>query len=545
MATEDSLFGKWTRRDMLKGLGSIPLFGAVWYEGAKLTGNAKREKQFLLETLNIHAAPPPPTGSMEGKPLRIGIIGFGIRGRQLCRALGFATKDWLEDLRKSAEENPRDTRLKEFLDQESLNVNLVAICDIFDVNANIALESFNTDSNKIKRYASYKELISSGDVDGVIIATPDHWHAPIATEAVNHGVHVYVEKPMTHTISETYVLREAVRANPKVVLQLGHQHRQTQSFLTAQDVINKKILGHVSLITTNTNRNDDNGAWQYDIHPDASPSTIDWQQFLGSAPQIPFNTEHFFRWRKWWAYGSGLSGDLLTHDYDRINCVLQMGIPKSVMTSGGIYTHRDGRNVPDVMQVNMEYPDFSTGSSQEAGKEKGMTFVYSATLGNQFDRGTVLMGHDASMELGNQLTIYADPRSTKYAELLKEHRIESGVPIYQYDPAANGTDAVTSATSKYFANKGLLWTYRDGKRVDSTFLHMREWLSCIRNGGTPSCNIDEGFEEAISAHMAGLSYKLGRRIEWDAENEKVIALPGEDLDAALLLNEEKVQLPLT
>jgi hypothetical protein len=82
-----------------------------------------------------------------------------------------------------------------------------------------------------------------------------------------------------------------------------------------------------------------------------------------------------------------------------------------------------------------------------------MTFVYSATLGNQYDRGTVLMGHDASMEVGNQITVYPDPRSTKYADLIKEERIEPGVPIYQYDPSANGSDAVTSATAKYFANR--------------------------------------------------------------------------------------------
>lgn len=89
---------------------------------------------------------------------------------------------------------------------------------------------------------------------------------------------------------------------------------------------------------------------------------------------------------------------------------------------------------------------------------------------------------------------------------------------------------------KYFANKRLLWTYRDGKRVDSTFLHIREWLSCIRLGGNPSCGIQEGFEEAITAHMAGLSYKTGRKIEWDAETEQIISLPGEDLDAILLDN---------
>lgn len=532
----DNNFLKWNRRDMLKTLAGLPILGSVWYAGASITGDAKREKQFLLETLNIKASPPPASGPMSGKPLRIGIIGFGIRGEQLCRALGFATTGWLKRMQEELDKNPKDTRLADFRAQENLNLQLAGICDIFDARADDALQSFNSNGNKIKRYRTYKDMFSSGEIDAVIIATPDHWHAPMAIDAMNAGIHVYVEKPMTHNVSETYALRDAVLKNPKTVFAVGHQHRQTQSFLTAQDVIQKKILGHVSLVQTNTNRNDDNGAWQYDIHEKANPKTIDWDQFLGNAPKEDFNLEHFFRWRKWWAYGSGLSGDLLTHDYDRINCILKMGIPHSVTASGGIYTHRDGRNVPDVLQVNMEFPEFSTGGSQEKGKEKGMTFVYSATLGNQFDRGTVLMGHDASMELGNRISVYADPRSTKYAELIKEQRIEPGVPIYQYDPAVSGTDAVTSATAKYFANKGLLWTYRDGKRIDTTHLHLREWLSCIRNGGTPSCSIKEGFDEAISAHMAGLSYKLGRRIDWDPATQKIIAKPGEDLDAVLLQN---------
>ncbi len=522
---------KFNRRDMLKGLGGIPILGAVWWAGADYAVDKNRTREEILQTLNIQAAPPPKTGSMSGDPIRIGIIGFGIRGQQLARSLGFATTDWLKAMKESADKNPRDTRLKEHLEQEDLNIKLTAICDLFDYRAQLAQESFEG----IKRYRTHEELIDSGEVDAVVIATPDHWHAPISIAALQAGVHVYVEKPMTHTIEETYALRDAAMASP-AVFAVGHQHRQTQSFRTAQDIIDKKVLGHVSLVQTNTNRNDDNGAWQYNIHETASPSTIDWQQFLGSAPQIPFNKEHFFRWRKWWAYGSGLSGDLMTHDYDRLNCVLNMGIPQSVTASGGIYTHNDGRNVPDVFQVTMEFPEYSTGSSQEPGKEDGMTFVYSATLGNQFDRPTILMGHDGSMELGNRLTIWADPRSTKYRAELDAGRMRPDVPIYQYDPAANAVDGVTSATAQYFADKGLLWTYVDGKRVDSTFLHLREWLSAIRGEGTPSCGIKEGFEEAITAHMGGLSYKLGRRIEWDGS--RIVPVDGFNLDEVLLYNEQ-------
>ena len=526
----------WNRRTVLKGLAGLPIVGGALIGAAGVSRSAKKEKQNILNTLNINASPPPPVGSMSGDPIKIGIIGFGGRGEHLCRASGYATKEWLDSMRESAKKNPKDTRLKSFEEQENLNVQITAVCDLFDIRAEKALNSFG---NNIKRYPNYEALLDKGDVDAVIIATADHWHGPIAIAALQAGKHVYVEKPMTHNIAETYALREAAE-NSKAVFAVGHQHRQTQSFLTAQDVIKKDILGHISLIQANTNRNSDNGAWQYAIHEKASPQTIDWEQFLGSAPKIPFNKEHFFRWRKWWAYGSGLSGDLMTHDYDRINCILKMGIPRYATASGGIYTHRDGRNVPDVYQVNMEYPDFITGDSPD--KRKGMTLVYSATLGNQYGRKTLLMGNEGTMELGNSLTIYGDRNSKRYRDTMRKYNIRPGDPIYSYDPAADGVDGVTSATSKYFADKGLLWTYRDGKRVDSTFLHIKEWLSCIRNGGSPSCGIQEGFEEAITAHMAGLSYKIGRRIEWDHIKQEIIAKPGEDLDQILLADTDNIYL---
>ncbi|MEM9671174.1 MAG: Gfo/Idh/MocA family oxidoreductase [Bacteroidota bacterium] len=512
-----------TRRDILKGLATVPVLGGFVIGASAKQSYDKEVKEEILKELNIQASLPPATGSMAGEPIRLGIIGFGIRGEQLVRASGFATPEWLQRMQDAALKNKNDTRLKDFLEQESLNIQYTGVCDLFDVRAENAMAAVKTDNNTPKRFQNYEDMLASPDIDGVIIATPDHWHAPIAIAAAKAGKHVYVEKCMTHKIPETYELYDAVTQSD-IVFQVGHQHRQTQSFLTAQDAIKKNVLGHVSLIQASTNRNSDNGAWQYNIHDEASPSTIDWEQFLGPAPSIPFNKEHFFRWRKWWAYGTGLSGDLLTHDYDRVNCLLDMGIPQYVMATGGVYTHKDGREVPDVFQVTMEYPDYSTGSTQEPGKEQGMTFLYSASLGNQFHRPTLLMGHDATMELGNNLTIYADPRSTRYQDMLEDDTIDPSVPLYAYSPGAKGVDGVTSATAKYFADKGLLYTYRDGKRVDSTYLHIREWLSCIRHGGQPSCGIEEGFEEAISAHMATLSYKTGQRIEWDPVARRVLNL---------------------
>ena len=522
------------RRDILKGLATLPVLGvfgaSVWSKGDHIN----KQKSTLLNELKIEAAVASPKGSMAGDPIRLGIIGYGIRGEQLVQAAGYASKRWLKSMKEASEKNKKDTRLKDFLDQENLNVIFTGVCDVFDVKADEAIEAVAIDKNLPKRFKNYRELLQSPDIDGVIIATPDHWHAPMSIEALKAGKHVYVEKPMTHNLAETLELYNVAKSSSKTFA-VGHQHRQMLSFITAQDIIRKNILGHINLVQANTNRNSDNGAWQYDIHEKANPDTIDWNQFLGSAPQIPFNKEHFFRWRKWWAYGSGLTGDLLVHDYDRINCILKMGIPKYVVASGGIYTHKDGRNVPDVIQVAMEFPEYFNGSSQPKGKEAGMSFLYSATLGNQFDRSTLLMGHDATMKLeGHTLEIYPDGNSTRYKKLLEDESIDPETPLYLYDPRRNQVDGVTSATAKYFDKKGLLYTYIDGKRVDSTHLHIKEWLSAIRNDTPISCGIQEGFEEAITALMGTLSIRSGKRVEWDQVNMQFVGITVEEADKIML-----------
>jgi predicted dehydrogenase len=395
--------------------------------------------------------------------------------------------------------------LETFNSQEDLNIVYNGVCDIFEVEAERAKKTVSVNGHEAKKYHLWKDLIHADDIDAVIIATPDHWHAPMAIEAARAGKHVYVEKPMTHQMQETYDLYNIVKETG-IVLQLGHQFRQTESYDKAKELIRKDVLGKISLIQTNTNRNSPNGAWQYPIHPEASPETIDWQLFLGNAPQVPFNKDHFFRWRKYWAYGTGLSGDLLTHDYDAINQILDLGIPKYVSASGGIYFWKDGREVPDVFNVLFEYP------------EKDLTFQYSATLSNEYNRPNIIMGHDATMEVGNTLMVYPDRRSTRYEKMIKDGTIDLELPLFSYTSGAEGLDAITSATERYFASKGLLYTFKDGKRVDVTHLHIADWLDSIRANRLPACNVDYGFQEAVAAHMGTLSLKLGRKVEWDHKN---------------------------
>ena len=132
------------------------------------------------------------------------------------------------------------------------------------------------------------------------------------------------------------------------------------------------------------------------------------------------------------------------------------------------------------------------------------------------------MGHDASMELGHDLLIKADKRSTRYKQKIADGIIDPDLPLFTWSPGMKNVDAVTSPTEQYFAGRGLLYTYRGGKWVDPTHLHIKEWLNCIRNGGQPSCNIDQGFEEAMAAHMGTIAYKENRRVFWDPVNEKIV-----------------------
>ena len=510
------------RRDVIKALASIPVLGVFFYSFFKKKFEDDFKRREILAELGVSEGAPAVIPEAISRPpsdrIRVGIIGYGGEGEALVRSAGFAHPDWVEDARKAAEEDARNKRLQSYLDQEDLNIAITAVCDVFDVRADRGIAASQVDVRSgggpalpaAKRYRRYTDLLESDEVDAVIIATPDHWHARMIIDAAAAGKHVYCEKCMTRTEEETHAVYDAVK-NSGIVFQLGHQNRQGENHIKAREIIAANILGPVTLVETTTNRNDPVGAWVYDIHEEGNPQTIDWEQFQEPAPnKVPFSLERFFRWRCWFDYGTGLSGDLLSHEYDAVNQILGVGIPKSAVASGGVYFFKDGRDVPDVFQAVYEYPD------------RDLTLVYSATLANGRWRGKMFMGHDATMEVSSGLTIRAERDSTRYEQKIDDGIIDPARPMFTYQPGFKGIDAVTSATEEYFVSRGLLYTYRGGRRVNAYHLHIKEWLDVIRNGGVPSCNIERGFEEAITCHMATRAYQLGRRVEWDAVNRRIV-----------------------
>jgi predicted dehydrogenase len=510
------------RRGFLELLVSIPVFGAFFYSFFKKKAADDLKKREILSELGVSetgpAVIPDAISRPPGERVRLGIIGYGGEGEALVRHAGFAHPDWIEEQRQNVADDPRHKALEVYLDQQDLNVQFTAVCDVFDVRAERAIAASQVEIRPgaggpfpaAKRYRHYQDLLQSGDVDAVIIATPDHWHSRMTADAAAEGIHVYCEKCMTRTEEEAHAAYDAV-TNSDIVFQLGHQNRQSEAHNKAREVIDAGILGPITLVEGTTNRNTPWGAWVWDIHEEGSPETIDWDLFQGPAPnRVPFNLERFFRWRCWFDYGTGLSGDLLSHEYDGVNQILQLGIPKSATASGGIYYFKDGRDVPDVFQAVYEYPD------------RDLTFVYSATLANGNYRGLTFMGHDASMKVSGSLSVTADGESTRYEKKIEDKIIDPSRPMFTYRPGFKGIDAVTSATAEYFASRGLLYTYRGGRRVSAYHLLIAEWLDVIRNGGVTSCNIERAFEEAITCHMATRSFQEGRKVEWDPVRRTIV-----------------------
>jgi len=445
--------------------------------------------------------------NVNDQTIGVGIIGFGLRGEQLARATGLPHPDWIKTVKEKTRKDKRNSTLKQFYEQKDLNLKYRAVCDLYDKRVERGITATGKDTTG---YRDYRDLLARDDIDAVMIATPDHWHAQIAIDAANHGKHIYLEKCMTRTVDEAIAVKEAVKKN-KIVFQLGHQGRQRDLNQKAKELITNDTLGKITLIETTTNRNDPYAAWVWPMDKQTNRDTIDWDRFQGPVRRkVPFDPERFFRWRCFWDYGTGMSGDLLTHEYDTVNSVLDLGIPKSATASGGIYYYHDGREVPDVFHASFEYPN------------RGLSLIYSGTLANGIPRGTLIMGHDASLELGRSLTVWAEKQSTKYRSRIEAGIINPSAPMVRYDAGQKEIDAISSATSKYFADRGLISTYKEGKPVNTTHLHLAEWLHCIRNGGETSCNIDQGFQEAITAHMATVSYQEGRRVQWDPVNERII-----------------------
>ena len=224
-------------------------------------------------------------------------------------------------------------------------VKLVAVADCYNGRLERSKELWGKD---IFTTRDYREILARKDVDAVIIGTPDHWHKQASVDAMKAGKDVYCEKPMIHLYSDGPEMIEASRATGRI-LQIGSQRVSSVLYAKAKELLEQGAIGKLNMVTAQWDRNSAIGAWDYTVPPDASTETCDWERFLGTAPQIPFNAEQFFQWRKWKAYGSGVAGDLFVHLFSGTHFITGSHGPTRGMATGGLRFWNDGRNVPDVM----------------------------------------------------------------------------------------------------------------------------------------------------------------------------------------------------
>lgn len=511
------------RRRMLKSLAGIPVLGLMGIEVLrKLNYDEKHNirKQIVNELgLDDLLNSVKTVAQSKGDLIRIGMIGFGIRGPQLAQALGFMKKEQFEDAVKNGS---LDAQIK----FGNFNVAITGICDVFDLHAEKGMEVARHDiftggeiarKNPVKRYMHYHDMLNDPEIDAVIIATPDHHHARMTIDAVKAGKHVYCEKAPVHREDEILPLYKTVK-NSDIVFQMGHQIPQNAVFQQAKEIIRRGLLGNISQVETTTNRNTHNGAWIRHLDEDGNPKpgderSIDWKQWLGSAPDVPFSIKRFYSWARYFDYETGLYGQLFSHEFDAVNQLLHLGIPEIVSATGGQYYYNDFGQIPDMLHTSYEYRD------------KGISLTYSANLTSSKTRPRTIYGRDASMTVGDNLTMTPDGNSERYAGLLENKLVDPSRPMLEIlkgSTLEESIDAVSSATAQYYASRGLITTTIEGREWDVTHLHLKEWLDCIRNGGETSANIEMAFQEAVVIAMSDISYREQCRTRWDAENKRIV-----------------------
>ncbi|HZT69650.1 MAG TPA: Gfo/Idh/MocA family oxidoreductase [Terriglobia bacterium] len=237
-------------------------------------------------------------------------------------------------------------------------VECAAACDLYDGRHTLANEIISGATGKtVPTTRHYEELLDNKEIDCVVVAVPDHWHARIIVDACNAGKDVYCEKPMTHKVEEGFEIIEAAQKNNRIV-QIGSQRRSSINFARAKELIAQGAIGDVFFVEGILGRNSPCGAWVYPPPPDLSPENLDWDKWLGDAPKRPFDPVRFARWRAYQDYGEGLPGDLYVHTLTGIHYV--MGIdspPQRAQSYGGLFYWKDGRDFPDLMTTIYEYPN--------------------------------------------------------------------------------------------------------------------------------------------------------------------------------------------
>ena len=387
-------------------------------------------------------------------------------------------------------------------------VKLVAAADVYQGRLTRAKELWGDDLLVTR---DYRKILARPDVDAVIVATPDHWHDRISIAAMNAGKDVYCEKPMVQRVEFGSPVVEAQRTSGRI-FQVGSQRVSSIIYEKARELYRSGALGRLNTVEAWWDRNSAIGAWQYSIPPDASPGTVDWDEFLGRAPKRPFEPIRLFRWRNYRDYGTGVAGDLFVHLFSGVHFVTGSLGPSRVFASGGLRFWKDGRDVPDVMMGVFDYPE----SANHAAFNLFLRVNFVSGTGE--DSGFRFTGDEGMMTIGyNGVTLAKHPRETEPGytigtfpeaaqnEFLKQYHEK--YPIVRPTVAA-----MQPATEEQFsAPHG----YNDS--VD----HFGRFFASVRSRQPVVEDAVFGMRAAAPALLSNVSYFEQRAVGWDPEAMRV------------------------
>jgi predicted dehydrogenase len=396
--------------------------------------------------LSAAAGPQSATG---GKHFRVGFIGMGRQGRSDMHAA-----------------------------MRGGNVDVVAICDVYEPNLKLAQEM----APQARVYRDFRELLAAKDIDAVCIATPDHWHAYMAVEACKAGKDVYVEKPISVTVHEGRMMVEAARKYNRVV-QVGTMQRSGDHFQKVVQMIQDGKIGKVTFVRT----------WNYsNQYPDgignppdsAPPSDLDWDMWLGPAPERAFNKNRFgvdphafshFRW--FWDYAGGMMTDWGVHLLDIVLWAMQVDGPRVISTLGGKFAIQDDRETPDVIEASYEFP--------------GFICVYE----NRIVNGQSMFGEDYGITFhGTKGTLFVD--RSRWEILPEMTQPEGSRDEIAQIPAEKGTAGNNSLEA-----------------------HWVNFVECMRTREKPISDIEIGHHSTATCLLANVSLRSRQRVDWDPKTE--------------------------
>jgi predicted dehydrogenase len=381
-------------------------------------------------------------------------------------------------------------------------VKLVAVADCYDGRLAHSKELWG---DSVFTTRDYKEVLARKEIDAVIVATPDHWHKQVAVDAMNAGKDVYCEKPMIHLYSDGPEMIEAAHSSERI-LQIGSQRVSSVLYAKAKELLVSGAIGELNMVTAWWDRNSSIGAWNYTVPLDASTETCDWPRFLGTAPKIAFNPEHFFQWRKWQAYGSGVAGDLFVHLFSGTHFITGSKGPTRAMATGGLRFWKDGRDVPDVMLGLFDYPEGFNLNLR-------VNFVD----GGSESEGLIFSGSEGTMEIGGHgVTISRTPREKDpgltigtFTEAMQSRILEEHAKKY---PAPHPLSAPSAGFEKYVPAPG----YSD------SYSHFTNFFNSVRSRQPVVEDAVFGYRAAGAALLSNLSYKKEKVVNWDPHEMKVV-----------------------